>query len=244
MGRHKSMDAYRDPCPSRIVTDCGSAFAMGAIGGSLWHGVIMGWPQAPRGMRMSSAITALKTKAPSLGQLCRVGRPVLQLRLHIRLSARKGRLQELHHVGCCHWCSPRCANGMEGISEERCGGRWSAGVDRGYCLRHLATKPSAAAGFRLRAAPPAARGCARRGGEGRFPLQPHQPLLEEGGIETLRDGGGDDDGRFRSGDEGGRFWRSLPATARHLLGRQLEHRREGTLLSPLIFYPSTTTTIP
>jgi import inner membrane translocase subunit TIM17 len=40
---------------------------MGAIGGSLWHGVIMGWPQAPRGMRMSSAITALKTKAPSLG---------------------------------------------------------------------------------------------------------------------------------------------------------------------------------
>jgi len=61
------MDAYRDPCPSRIVTDCGSAFAMGAIGGSLWHGVIMGWPQAPRGMRMSSAITALKTKAPSLG---------------------------------------------------------------------------------------------------------------------------------------------------------------------------------
>src|SRR3989344_1957371 len=126
---------------------------------------------------------------------------------------------------------------MEGISEERCGGRWSAGVDRGYRLRHLATKPSSAARFRLRAATPAARGCARRGGEGRFLLQPHQPLLEEGGIETLRDGRGDDDGRFRSGDEGGRFWRSLPATARHLLGRrQLEHRREGTLLNPLFFY--------
>merc|ERR1711879_1025307 len=223
MGRHKSMDAYRDPCPSRIVTDCGSAFAMGAIGGSLWHGVIMGWPQAPRGMRMSSAITALKTKAPSLGGSFAVW----------------GGLYSSFD------CTFAYLRGKEGISEERCGGRWSAGVDRGYCLRHLATKPSAAAGFRLRAATPAARGCARRGGEGRFPLQPHQPLLEEGGIETLRDGGGDDDGRFRSGDEGGRFWRSLPATARHLLGRrQLEHRREGTLLSPLIFYPSTTTTIP
>jgi len=61
------MDAMREPCPSRIVTDCGSAFAMGAIGGSLWHGVIMGWRQVPRGMRLSSAITAVKSRAPSLG---------------------------------------------------------------------------------------------------------------------------------------------------------------------------------
>lgn len=30
---------HREPCPSRIWTDCGGAFAMGAIGGSIFHGV-------------------------------------------------------------------------------------------------------------------------------------------------------------------------------------------------------------
>jgi import inner membrane translocase subunit TIM17 len=40
---------------------------MGAIGGALWHGLIMGWRNAPRGMRVTSLIQSVKARAPALG---------------------------------------------------------------------------------------------------------------------------------------------------------------------------------
>ncbi len=33
------MDHTRDPCPWVILNDFGGAFAMGAIGGTIWHGI-------------------------------------------------------------------------------------------------------------------------------------------------------------------------------------------------------------
>ena len=45
------MEEYaREPCPWRIVDDCGAAFAMGLIGGSLFQS-IKGFRNAPSGMR-------------------------------------------------------------------------------------------------------------------------------------------------------------------------------------------------
>lgn len=44
------MEEYaREPCPWRIVDDCGGAFTMGLIGGALFHG-IKGFRNAPSGM--------------------------------------------------------------------------------------------------------------------------------------------------------------------------------------------------
>ncbi|CAK5019550.1 unnamed protein product [Meloidogyne enterolobii] len=47
------MDEYgREPCPHRIYADAGSAFAMGLIGGSIFHG-IKGFRNAPKGFNQS-----------------------------------------------------------------------------------------------------------------------------------------------------------------------------------------------
>ena len=35
----RGADHYRDPCPYVILNDLGGAFAMGAIGGGIWHSV-------------------------------------------------------------------------------------------------------------------------------------------------------------------------------------------------------------
>lgn len=44
------MEEYsREPCPWRIVDDCGGAFAMGCIGGGLFQ-AIKGFRNAPSGM--------------------------------------------------------------------------------------------------------------------------------------------------------------------------------------------------
>ncbi|TPX31996.1 hypothetical protein SmJEL517_g04805 [Synchytrium microbalum] len=56
----------RDPCPYVIINDCGGAFAMGSIGGALWHS-FKGYRNSPRGERFSGAITAIKARAPVLG---------------------------------------------------------------------------------------------------------------------------------------------------------------------------------
>lgn len=40
-------DHTRDPCPYVILNDFGGAFAMGAIGGTVWHG-IKGSRNSPR----------------------------------------------------------------------------------------------------------------------------------------------------------------------------------------------------
>jgi len=63
------MEEYaREPCPWRIVDDCGGAFTMGAIGGALFQ-AIKGFRNAPRGMshRMTGSMTAIKARAPVIG---------------------------------------------------------------------------------------------------------------------------------------------------------------------------------
>nr|CAD2145250.1 unnamed protein product [Meloidogyne enterolobii] len=49
------MDEYgREPCPHRIYADAGSAFAMGLIGGSIFHG-IKGFRIAPKGFNQNAS---------------------------------------------------------------------------------------------------------------------------------------------------------------------------------------------
>lgn len=67
--------------PCRIIDDFGGAFAMGAIGGSVWHGV-KGYRNSPSGMKMRSSIGAIKARAPVLGGVC-VTRDRIN-RLHVR----------------------------------------------------------------------------------------------------------------------------------------------------------------
>ncbi|TGJ79327.1 hypothetical protein E0Z10_g9435 [Xylaria hypoxylon] len=66
------MDHTRDPCPWVILNDFGGAFAMGAIGGTIWHGIkgndtIRNAKEGPVGERRIGAITAVKLRAPVLG---------------------------------------------------------------------------------------------------------------------------------------------------------------------------------
>ncbi|EQL03698.1 mitochondrial inner membrane translocase subunit [Ophiocordyceps sinensis CO18] len=61
-----ALDHTRDPCPWVILNDFGGAFAMGAVGGTVWHG-IKGFRNSPYGERRIGAITAVKMRAPVLG---------------------------------------------------------------------------------------------------------------------------------------------------------------------------------
>jgi mitochondrial import inner membrane translocase subunit TIM17 len=56
----------REPCPYRIVDDIGGAFAMGAVGGSIFH-IIRGARHSPKGQRLRGGIFAVKARAPVLG---------------------------------------------------------------------------------------------------------------------------------------------------------------------------------
>ncbi|KAL5111222.1 Mitochondrial import inner membrane translocase subunit Tim17-A [Taenia crassiceps] len=63
------MEEYaREPCPFRIISDCGAAFAMGTIGGGLIH-AYKGYRNAPTGKlrKLSSAFAQSRMKAPLLG---------------------------------------------------------------------------------------------------------------------------------------------------------------------------------
>lgn len=60
------MDKQRDPCPWRIFDDIGGAFAIGAVGGGVWH-TVRGWRNSPRGEKMLGMSTAVKSRAPVLG---------------------------------------------------------------------------------------------------------------------------------------------------------------------------------
>ncbi|KAH9286547.1 Mitochondrial import inner membrane translocase subunit Tim17-A [Echinococcus granulosus] len=63
------MEEYaREPCPFRIISDCGAAFAMGTIGGGLIH-AYKGYRNAPTGRfrKLSSALAQSRIKAPLLG---------------------------------------------------------------------------------------------------------------------------------------------------------------------------------
>ncbi|CAO2637020.1 Mitochondrial import inner membrane translocase subunit Tim17-A [Lemmus lemmus] len=63
------MEEYaREPCPWRIVDDCGGAFTMGTIGGGIFQAV-KGFRNSPVGVnhRLRGSLTAIKTRAPQLG---------------------------------------------------------------------------------------------------------------------------------------------------------------------------------
>lgn len=63
------MEEYaREPCPWRIVDDCGGAFTMGTIGGGIFQ-AIKGFRNSPVGVnhRLRGSLTAIKTRAPQLG---------------------------------------------------------------------------------------------------------------------------------------------------------------------------------
>lgn len=60
------MEDAREPCPYRIVDDCGGAFSMGAIGGGLFS-AFKGYRHAPPGQRLKGISGAVKTRAPVLG---------------------------------------------------------------------------------------------------------------------------------------------------------------------------------
>lgn len=58
------MEEYvRDPCPYRIVDDCGGAFALGTIGGSVFHS-IQGFRNAGKGTKLRGALTKVVTNSP------------------------------------------------------------------------------------------------------------------------------------------------------------------------------------
>jgi len=63
------MEEYaREPCPWRIVDDCGGAFSMGAIGGAFFHS-IKGFRNSPTGVyrRLQGSLAAVKQRAPMFG---------------------------------------------------------------------------------------------------------------------------------------------------------------------------------
>ncbi|EDW77347.1 uncharacterized protein Dwil_GK18250 [Drosophila willistoni] len=60
------MEEYsREPCPFRIVDDCGGAFAMGCIGGGIFQ-ALKGFRNAPQGMkrRMIGGMMSVKARSP------------------------------------------------------------------------------------------------------------------------------------------------------------------------------------
>ncbi|KAI0295844.1 hypothetical protein B0F90DRAFT_1669977 [Multifurca ochricompacta] len=52
--------------PWVILNDFGGAFAMGAVGGGIWHG-IKGARNSPRGERLAGSISTIKARAPVTG---------------------------------------------------------------------------------------------------------------------------------------------------------------------------------
>ncbi|XP_017085698.1 mitochondrial import inner membrane translocase subunit Tim17-B [Drosophila eugracilis] len=63
------MEEYsREPCPFRIVDDCGGAFAMGCFGGGLFQG-LKGFRNAPQGFRrrFAGGLSAVKARSPTIG---------------------------------------------------------------------------------------------------------------------------------------------------------------------------------
>ncbi|GLI59631.1 hypothetical protein VaNZ11_001556 [Volvox africanus] len=56
----------REPCPDRILNDIGGAFAMGAVGGGIWH-LLKGMKNSPSGYRARGALEAVRREAPRLG---------------------------------------------------------------------------------------------------------------------------------------------------------------------------------
>lgn len=59
-------ESAREPCPDRILDDFGSAFGMGAVGGSAFH-LIKGIYNSPAGARLSGGVQAVRMNAPRVG---------------------------------------------------------------------------------------------------------------------------------------------------------------------------------
>jgi len=60
------MEEYsREPCPWRIVDDCGGAFTMGSIGGAVFQS-IKGFRNAPSGFqrRLTGSLSAIQQRSP------------------------------------------------------------------------------------------------------------------------------------------------------------------------------------
>ncbi|XP_046982822.1 mitochondrial import inner membrane translocase subunit Tim17-B-like [Schistocerca americana] len=60
------MEEYaREPCPWRIVDDCGGAFTMGCLGGAVFQS-IKGFRNAPSGIshRLMGSLAAIKQRSP------------------------------------------------------------------------------------------------------------------------------------------------------------------------------------
>lgn len=56
-----------EPCPFRIVHECGGAFAMGCIGGCIFQ-AIKGFRNAPSGLnrRMLGSLSAIRSRTPTV----------------------------------------------------------------------------------------------------------------------------------------------------------------------------------
>ena len=61
-----AQDQRQNPCPHRIIDDCGSAFTMGCVGGSIWH-FAKGVRNSPKGDRFAGGRAAMAMRAPTLG---------------------------------------------------------------------------------------------------------------------------------------------------------------------------------
>lgn len=59
-------DLHRQPCPDRILEDAGSAFGMGAVGGSVFH-FLKGLHNSPKGHRLAGGTTAVRMNVPRVG---------------------------------------------------------------------------------------------------------------------------------------------------------------------------------
>lgn len=66
MSEQAAADPGRIPCPYRILDDAGNGFAIGAIGGSIYH-FASGYRNTPMGYRLNGAMTAMMTRAPVTG---------------------------------------------------------------------------------------------------------------------------------------------------------------------------------
>lgn len=62
----ESRDTSREPCPDRIVEDCGGAFGMGVLGGFVWN-YGKGYFNSPAGDRTRGAMFSARSRAPMLG---------------------------------------------------------------------------------------------------------------------------------------------------------------------------------
>ncbi|KAI5007800.1 mitochondrial import inner membrane translocase subunit TIM17-1-like [Hordeum vulgare subsp. vulgare] len=56
----------RDPCPGRIIDDAGSGFAIGAVGGSIYH-FLKGLRNSPNGARINGGMQAVCMNGPRVG---------------------------------------------------------------------------------------------------------------------------------------------------------------------------------